>query len=115
MVKLLTAEERLAALALLEGWQESEGGKALPIAQSFRNIEPVDRLASGQIGQGAGHAQHAMKAARGQVHGIGGFAQKLSRKSPVRSAGRILGAIPPPTYSPRVVTARSARLPHSAP
>lgn len=34
MAKLLTTDERRAALALLEGWQESEHGKAL--AKSFR-------------------------------------------------------------------------------
>ena len=46
---------------------------------------------------------------------IGSFARKASRKSPDFSAGRIFGAMPPPTYTPAVATARSAMLPDSAP
>ena len=38
MVKLLTAEERRAALALLEGWEESEGGKALQKSFRFKSF-----------------------------------------------------------------------------
>lgn len=38
MVKLLTAEERRAALARLEGWQESEGGTALQKSFRFKSF-----------------------------------------------------------------------------
>lgn len=38
MVKLLTAEERRAALAPLEGWEESEGGKALQKSFRFKSF-----------------------------------------------------------------------------
>jgi 4a-hydroxytetrahydrobiopterin dehydratase len=38
MVKLLTSEERRAALALLEGWQESEDGKALQKSFRFKSF-----------------------------------------------------------------------------
>ena len=48
---------------------------------------------------------------------IGGLRVNARMNAPVSRAGRILGAIPPPMYSPRVATDRSATLPlaHAAP
>ena len=45
----------------------------------------------------------------------GSFARNASMNAPDSSAGRIFGAMPPPTYTPAVATIRSARLPASAP
>ena len=46
---------------------------------------------------------------------IGAFDRNASMKRPSRSAGRIFGAMPPPTNTPAVATERRARLPASAP
>ena len=62
-----------------------EGGKPLPVAQGFGDVEAHDLVAAIKIGQGAGDAQDAMIAARGEIHGIGCLTQKLQTRA-VRSS-----------------------------
>ena len=49
------------------------------------------------------------------ISAIGVLSRKACMKAPASSWRRIRGAMPPPMYTPRVATARSARFPASAP
>ena len=47
------------------------------IGQRLRQMQPADFLRAVEIGERAGDAEHAVIAARGQLHGLGGVAQKF--------------------------------------
>ena len=48
-----------------------------PIGQRLGDVQSRHAVRAGQVGDGACHFQHAMIAARGQAHAVGGIAQQL--------------------------------------
>ena len=43
------------------------------VAKRFYNMAALDRVAVGEVGDGARHTQHAVIAARGKFHSFRGF------------------------------------------
>src|SRR6059058_6071186 len=48
------------------------------VAKRFSNMDSTDLLGAGEVGDGAGDAQHPVEAARGQAHRRGGIGEQLA-------------------------------------